>query len=79
MLQLAGVACQTPSASFAYSYVTVATPEATPLTVGSAVTEVRLTVPRRYWPGSFIVAVGTVLSIIRAVTGDADAELPARS
>src|SRR2546430_16487953 len=76
--QFAGVWCHWPP--LPYSYVICETPDATPFVSGSPVTEARCAVARKYWPGSFIVAVGTVLSIMRPVTGvDLTCALTARS
>ena len=64
-----------------YSYATAATPEPS-LPFGSPLTEVRLSVPRTKPPaglGSFIVAVGGVLSTSRSATVLEVAWLPATS
>src|SRR6266550_5166621 len=71
-LKFAPVDCQVPPPFVGYSYATVAMPEAFD-PPGSAVAEVRVTAPRRYGPGLLIVAVGTVLSTRRSVTGVAAA------
>src|SRR5215207_2235921 len=68
---------QTPPISA--SYMTTDTPEATGGPGGSSTTELRLTAPRRFAPGSFSEAVGAVLSIRRGPTGAPMVTLPATS
>ena len=68
---------QTPPISA--SYMTTETPEATGGPGGSSTTELRLTAPRRFAPGSFSEAVGGVLSIRRGPTGAPSVTLPATS
>src|SRR5204862_936658 len=77
-LKLEPVDCQVAPPSVEYSYATLTMPEASD-PPGSLVLEVRLTVPRRYGPGSPSVAVGGVLSTSRPVTGVAAAWFPATS
>src|SRR5512133_3080128 len=77
-LKVAPVDCQLPPPLVEYSYATVTTPEAFE-PPGSPVEDVRLTAPRRYGPGLLMVAVGTVLSTRRSVTGVAAAWFPATS
>src|ERR687888_180462 len=64
--------------SVEYSYATDETPEPF-VPFGSLVAEVRLTVARRYGPGSLIVAFGAVLSTSLFGTGFEAAWLPATS
>ena len=68
---------QTPPISA--SYMTADTPEATGGPGGSSTTELRLTAPRRFAPGSFSEAVGAVLSIRRGPTAAPSVTLPATS